>query len=128
LKSGTNISSPTLEVRLRDERASSLRSPSFESVLPLRLELRRLSKVSFTPPGTYSVTFLLSTNCPLATPSAPYPFRLGLVPRTKGSSDKLDANVPEATRGDGSGVRVLEGRCNVDPLGVMTGEEVCDPF
>jgi hypothetical protein len=30
------------------------------------------------------------------------------------------------TRGEGRGVNVLEGRCNVDPLGVRIGEEVYD--
>lgn len=75
-----------------------------------------------------SVTFLLSTNCPLDTPATPYPFRRELVPRTKGSRGKLDGNVVPDTSGDGRGVKALEGRCNVDPLGVMTGEEVNDPL
>ena len=68
--------------------------------------------------------------CPPPTPSAPYPFRWGLGPRAKPSSDKLDGNVPDKdnTSGEGSGVNALEGRLNADPLGVRTGEEEYNPF
>lgn len=41
----------------------------------------------------------------------------------------MGSEVPEdTTRGEGSGVNTLEGRCNVDPLGVRIGEEVVDPL
>jgi hypothetical protein len=60
----------------------------------------------------------------MPTPSAPYPLRRGLVERNR-SSELVEA-VPAETSGEGNGVRVVEGRCNVDPLGVRMGEECAD--
>ena len=62
-------------------------------------------------------------------PNASAALRLGLVPSTKISKDKLEGNAPPAeTKGEGSGVIALDGICNVEPLGVRIGEEQWDPF
>jgi hypothetical protein len=122
---GTSISSATEDVRLLVPRTSSRRNPSSVIVRPLNPDETLLCPVlsnPFTDPPN-SVTFLLSPPTP-PTPSAPYPFRRGLVPRTSESSDKLDGNCPGNTSGEGNGVSAYEGITRVDPLGVRMGEEV----
>jgi hypothetical protein len=60
-----------------------------------------------------------------AAPKAPYLWRREEGPRTRLSRERLEGKVDaERTSGEGSGVRALEGRSRVEPLGVRMGDEV----